>query len=759
MEGHGESRRAPRGIARFAARVIVWLRFLIVPAWIVAAVLAAIYLPPSFGAGTGSVGDLVSSSSPALQVERSAERTFGLPLLSRTMAVAVQPGGLSKAQLAAATRYIARVDRAAGPRSVIQAALPLTAIRGLERGAGSTMIAYLYIDPGLDEGTQTAAARRFANGLGRAGHIPQSYVTGSIPAQFRDGEVSNHWLRWVELATVLLVVGILGLYFRAVGIPLLGLATVAIAYVVADHLLGWLAAQGVLSAPTEVQPVLIAILFGTLTDYVVFFTSGYRRRLASGLGSGDAATEVTAELLPVVLTAGLMIAGATLTLLLSGVDFLGAFGPGLAVAVLVGVAVAVTFVPAALGAAGPLLLRPHGVDSVAAHDDAGRPRQGRLVGFAARHPAMTTIVCVLPLVAAASGILHLRIGDTTLRGLPSDTSEHRGYDAAARAFAPGVADPTMVVLSERAIANRRARLAKLQSRIAHEPGIASVVGPGSEPPRSPSGIFRAPSGDAARLILILDSDPAGATATGNLARLEQRLPRLLGETGLGRARVGIAGDTAITSELADDMRSAFLRVGPAAIALLMLLLWALLRSRTAPLYLTAVSVLVVVAALGLTVYVFQDLLGYGEIAFFVPITSAIILVALGSDYNVFLVGRIWLEADRRELRGAVRTAGSRAARAIAVAGVILALSFAALALIPTQAFRELAFAMCVGLLIDAFIARTLLIPALIVLFGRGVREETEADLARSQADRQEDEAGHHSEEESHRRARERAGAA
>jgi RND superfamily putative drug exporter len=197
---------------------------------------------------------------------------------------------------------------------------------------------------------------------------------------------------------------------------------------------------------------------------------------------------------------------------------------------------------------------------------------------------------------------------------------------------------------------------------------------------------------------------------------------MLTASGLRGADVGIAGDTAVTSELADGMQNAFLRAGPAAIAILLLLLWALLRSRTAPLYLVAVSLLVVAAALGLTVYVFQDLLGYGEIAFFVPIATAIILLALGSDYNVFLVGRIWREADRRDLTRAVNVAGSRAARAIAVAGVILALSFAALALIPTQAFREIAFAMCAGLLLDAFVARTLLIPALIVLLGRGVKK-------------------------------------
>jgi RND superfamily putative drug exporter len=196
------------------------------------------------------------------------------------------------------------------------------------------------------------------------------------------------------------------------------------------------------------------------------------------------------------------------------------------------------------------------------------------------------------------------------------------------------------------------------------------------------------------------------------------MPDMLEQAGLGSAEVGMTGDTSIAAELNDDTWKAFERVTPAALLVLLVLLWVLLRSRIAPLYLVGVSVLTVAAALGLTVYVFQDLLGYGELAFFVPIATAILLLALGADYNVFLISRIWNEAERQDLRPAIRTAGSRAARAITVAGMILALSFAAVALIPIEAFRELAFALSVGLLLDTLLARTLLIPSLVSLFGR-----------------------------------------
>jgi putative drug exporter of the RND superfamily len=128
-------------------------------------------------------------------------------------------------------------------------------------------------------------------------------------------------------------------------------------------------------------------------------------------------------------------------------------------------------------------------------------------------------------------------------------------------------------------------------------------------------------------------------------------------------------------------------------------------------------VLALAASLGLTAYLFQDLLGYAGITYYIPFAAAVLLVSLGSDYNIFVVGRIWSEARVRPLREAIAVAGPRAARTITVAGVVLAGSFAVLALVPLQQFREFAFVMTVGILLDTFVVRSLLVPSLIALFG------------------------------------------
>jgi putative drug exporter of the RND superfamily len=721
-----------------AGRAIVWLRLLIVPAWIAATALAVSHLPSAFEAEAGELGSLLPHSSEALEVEGHAIETFGLPLLSHTMVVARQPRGFSAAQASAATRYIVAADRSKGPGAV--KAVPIANTAGMpgSGGRGTTIVAYLYLDPGLSEGESQESAERFATGLARASAAPLVKVTGALPGTRSETTIAESDLIWVELATALLVVAILALYFRSPGVPLLGLATVAVAYLCADRVLGWVAERYGLSIPREAEPVIVALIFGVLTDYLVFFVSGYRQRMRQGARTVEAVSATTGELLPVILTAALMIAGATLTLLLSGVRFLSAFGPSMAAAVIVSALVAVTLVPAALAIFGRALLWPRGLDLESAEQTRLRSEsaageragaRGRLIGLAVRLPVLTALACILILLAAASGLRHLELGNPVMRGLPETSEPRQGYDAASAGIGPGVLGPTMLVLEEPGIAKREGELTSLQTRLERRRGVAAVLGPADQPVPSRAGVMLAPDGGAARYVVVLEGDPDGAHAIDFLSQVEAALPAMLERSGLPQAQTGLTGDTSIASELSDETTTAFERVAPAAVLVLFVLLWILLGSWRAPLYLVASSLLVVAAALGLTVYVFQDLLGYGELAFFVPVAGAILLLALGADYNVFLISRIWREADDQELRPAIRSAGIRAGRAITVAGVILALSFAAIALIPIQGFREIAFALCVGLLLDTLLARTLLIPALVAIFERDRRRGTEAHTA------------------------------
>jgi RND superfamily putative drug exporter len=160
------------------------------------------------------------------------------------------------------------------------------------------------------------------------------------------------------------------------------------------------------------------------------------------------------------------------------------------------------------------------------------------------------------------------------------------------------------------------------------------------------------------------------------------------------------------------------RVGAVVLAVNFVLLALFLRALVAPLYLLAASAASVAATLGLTTYFFQDVLGHTDLTYYVPFAAGVLLVSLGSDYNVYVVGRIWEEMRVRHLREAIAVAVPRASKAIGVAGIALALSFGALAIVPLDGFREFAFMMGVGVLLETFLVRSLLIPALISVFGR-----------------------------------------
>jgi RND superfamily putative drug exporter len=182
--------------------------------------------------------------------------------------------------------------------------------------------------------------------------------------------------------------------------------------------------------------------------------------------------------------------------------------------------------------------------------------------------------------------------------------------------------------------------------------------------------------------------------------------------------VAYAGDTPLAQQTLVRTVSDLRRVGAAVIVVELVLLIVFLRALIAPLYLLAASILALTASFGLTTYVFRGLFHQPDIIYFVPFAAAVLLVSLGSDYNIFLMGRIWEQARIRPLRRAVEEAVPRATRAISVAALALALSFALLGLVDLQSFHQLALLLFVGVLIDSFFVRSLLVPALVTVFGR-----------------------------------------
>ena len=716
-------------IGRIAPR-LVRLRWAILAAWVGAAAAAVVLLPTVEEAQSGSLGELVPANADAIRVEVRSAELFRFPLLSRTLVIQRDPDGLSTAAQARVVRRAARLNlhRLPGLEG-IAGALPVLNTIGsppFARERGTTAVTYLFFRADVSRDRREDLARQL---VAREVDRPSDAlvgVTGAVPARAEQVDAIEHALPIVELATVLIVALAVGWHFRAVGAPLLTLAAVALAYTTSIRLMAWVGQRAGASVPSEVEPVVVVLLFGVITDYSIFLLSRFRRLIAEGLSPRDAATLATRDLLPTILTAGLTVAAASSALVVAQLSFFRAFGPGLAVAVLVGVLVATTFVPAALAVAGSSVFWPSrpGRDvppSTAAEETpdehVGRPVRSRAVSLAVAHPRLTVTACVAVLLLASSGVARLAVGNPLIRGLPEGAEARVAYRAAAQGFAPGILSPTVIVVEGRGITARRAALTRLQRSVARQPGVAEVVGPAEQPTTQAFGAALSRTGNAARMFVILRSDPLGSRAVADLANLRRRMGPLLRSAGLPRARAGIAGDTALVAETASKTRADLKRIAPVALFAIVAMLALFLRALVAPIYLVAASVLALTASLGATVWALEAGLGYPGLTYYVPFAAAVLLVALGSDYNVFLVGRVWHEARTRPLDDAVRIGAARAARPITIAGIVLALSFALLAIVPLRSFRELAVTMTLGLLLDAFLVRTVLVPALITLVG------------------------------------------
>ncbi|HEV2062157.1 MAG TPA: MMPL family transporter, partial [Solirubrobacteraceae bacterium] len=345
------------------ARWLVRLRFLVVPLWIAGAIAAWIELPSLRQADLGALGELVPEETSAIRTEQRAAREFGFPLLSRTMLVEHDPRGLSTSEQARIASRAARLTAGeARSSSGIAAAVPVLDV--LEDGRfrperATTAVTYLFFERDVDVGAHTDIAGRLAARAAQ-GVDHTVRVTGVIAAREQQANVVDDRLPLLTLATVLIVAIVVGLHFRAPLAPVLTLLSVALAYVVATRTIAVIGEAADLAVPREVEPVIVVLLFGIVTDYSVFFLSRFRQRLADGVPPRRAAESAIAELQGIVLTAGLIVAAASAALVVAQLDFFQVFGPGMALAVLVGLFASLTFFPACLALFGRAVLWPRG---------------------------------------------------------------------------------------------------------------------------------------------------------------------------------------------------------------------------------------------------------------------------------------------------------------------------------------------------------------------------------------------------------------
>ncbi len=719
-------------MAKAFAYLVVGLRLPLILGWIAVVIAAVVFLPqlPS----SGGLTELIPAGSAAAQADATATRLFGYPLEAGVAIVQRDVKGLPAAAVKKTARAADKYDQHATipgltavipipngagiPAAITVAPADAAALFDQESKHSTTIVTFLDFAASASMQEQVTDAETYAQRF-----LPDVVgVTGPVAAQYEQGLIINRDLLWVELFTLLAIAVIVGVRLRSLLAPVAALLCAGTAYEVAVRLVAWGIRHAGLELPQEADPVVVVLLLGVTTDYCVFFLAGMRNRLADGADRLQAARDATAESAPIVLAAGLIVAAGTGALLVARDGLLRAFGPGLAVTVLVSMVVSLTLMPPLLGLFGGLMFR---------HVSPQRQASGRspFARFATSKPVALLVVmaCVAGLGLAAAQARDLGLGSPLIGEMPSTSETAQASAAASAGFAPGILAPTEMLVIGSGAGSQTAADARLETALRRQPGVSSVIGPatvsGSSAFQSGSNPMVAKGGGAVRFALIYDTDPLNATAVGQVRALTARLPalgRAAGLRGVGQnsARYEVGGETALTGDAVNATASDLGRVGLAIMLVTLVLLIIFLRALLAPVYLLAASLLAVLATLGLTVLISDAIFGSTDLVYFVPFAAGVLLVSLGSDYNVFVVGRIWEEARSRPPREAVAVAAPRASAAITTAGMALAASFGLLALIPLEQFRQLAIMMGVGIAADTVVVRSLLVPSLVALTGR-----------------------------------------
>ncbi len=453
------------------------------------------------------------------------------------------------------------------------------------------------------------------------------------------------------------------------------------------------AADGLATAGLTVSflssAILIVLVFGAASDYALLLVHRYREELHQHQRCEEALATALRRTLPTLAASAATVTGAMVCLLAAQSASLHGLGPIGAVAIVSALLAETTFLPALLLIVGRRAFWPR-----VPHPGPAAPEGSRVwaaIGRRiSRHPPCVALGAALLLAVACTGLATLRTSNDPLNDLKGDPGSVVGEQLLADHFPAGAIAP-LVLLAPPRQAQAAARAARATT------GIASVI---------PAAMVGGYDDDT----VVMSVPPYGAQGSTAIAALRQNLASTA-----PNALVG--GDPAAEYDIAQAAGRDTLLLIPLVLLVILLVISLLLRAIVAPIVLVATTALSFGASFGLSALLWRFALGYPGIDAQIPLYIFIFLVALGVDYNIFLSARVREESDKvgsrpGTLRG-LRTTGG----VITAAGVVLAATFAALAQIPSVSVTEVGTAVALGVLLDTLLARTVLVPASLLIIG------------------------------------------
>ncbi|MFC0033557.1 MMPL family transporter [Micromonospora chaiyaphumensis] len=506
------------------------------------------------------------------------------------------------------------------------------------------------------------------------------------------------------LVTLVVVLVILLIVYRSPVLWVFPLLAAGMSYSLASLFVYVLAKNDVIKLNGQAQGILTVLVFGAGTDYALLLIARYREELHRHERPWDAMKAAWRGAAPAIVASGATVIVSLLCLLLSSLNSNRALGPVSAVGIAATLLVMLTFLPALLLLGGRWAFWPRRPRLDQADPRTEHGLWGRIAGFVARRARTVWIVTAVVLAALALGVTQL--GATTLGQsdlFTKSTDSVAGQDVIARHYPAGTGSPATIFTSQ-ATAEQVARVAQ------GVPGVSSVRPFSQAGPAGPPEVVDG----RVQLQATLADPPDSNAAERTIRELRVAVHRVPG------ADAVVGGFTAINVDTADASTRDRNVIIPVVLLVIAVILALLLRALLAPLLLIATVVLSFLATLGLCALIFRHVLDFPGVDQSFPLFAFVFLVALGIDYNIFLMSRVREESVRRGTRAGVLTGLAVTGGVITSAGIVLAATFSALAVLPLVVLVELGVAVAVGVLLDTIVVRSLLVPALAYDIGPAV---------------------------------------
>jgi putative drug exporter of the RND superfamily len=678
-------------------------KWLVLVAWIV---LLAAMLPLSqklSGVTNDTTESALPKSAQSTEVLRSLKRDFPSGQTANGLIVYRRAGGLTPADRAKIVRDARRA----------QAALPVRGRPSLPFAPGApphaqvsetSQLAYTVLALPNDADKLPDWGKKLRKITGTGGGGLRVYVTGDAGFNADFEEVFASFDTKLLLVTVVLVLVLLLAIYRSPLIAFVPILVVGFAYTVAQAFVYLLAKSGE-TVTSNTTTILVVLMFGVGTDYCLLLVSRYREELRRTEDKHDAMGRALRRAGPAIIASGLTVAATMLVLLVCETGSLRTLGPASAIGVATSLLAGVTLLPALLTIAGRrgfwprkrlIAFNPEAV----VHEHPGAWR--RFGDKVLRRPVAALATTVVLFGGGALGLLAYKENYSTTGIFTNRTDSVDGFKALETAFPAGALAPAEVIVRRDDGPVRPADVAAARRRLAGAPGVSQVSG----------ATERSRDGRAARMSLVFSDDPYTSTAFNRVPALRSRIANL-GPGVHGLIGGGSATQYDFNHATARDLKL----IVPISLVVIAIILGFLLQAVVAPLVLIASVIMSFFGTLGLSILFFRYVFGEDGVDNSLPVFAFIFLVALGIDYTIFLMSRVREEARRHGTREGVLRALGATGPVITSAGIILAGTFSMLMTLPVWFIFNIGFMVAIGILLDTFVVRTIMVPAAVELLG------------------------------------------